>query len=227
MKKRILVFIMCVSLVLELVPLPVYASVKNEQVASTESETVSAGDISDGNEWKKDVSGNNDGEDGTQEGSIQTDSTGIVASGISRGCAWTIDTEGNLVVRDGSGEYDWKEWEPWGWKKYKENIKTVDMDISFTDMGGMFWDCTNLETAKVKIKTINKNARVMFYNCSNLKNLDLQYMDTSAVNDMQGMFYNCSSLTSLDLSNFDTSNVTDMSDMFYNCSGLTNCNLYN
>ena len=225
MKKRILAFIMCVSLVLELVPLQVYASVKNEQAASTESETVSAGDISDGNEWKKDITGNNDGEGGTQEGSIQTDSTGIVASGISRGCAWTIDTEGNLVVRDGSGEYDWKEWEPWGWEKYKENIKTVDMDISFTDMGGMFWDCTNLETAKVKIKTINKNARVMFYNCSNLKNLDLQYMDTSAVNDMNGMFYNCSSLTSLDLSNFDTSNVTDMSDMFYNCSGLTNLNL--
>ena len=224
MKKRILAFIMCVSLVLELVPLQVYASVKNEQVESTESETVSAGDISDGNEWKKDVSGNNDGEDGTQEGSIQTDSTGIVASGISRGCAWTIDTEGNLVVRDSSD--DWKEWESWGWKKYKENIKTVDMDISLADVGGMFWDCTNLETAKVKIKTI-KSAWYMFYNCSNLKTLDLQYTDTSSVSDMGWMFYNCSSLTSLDLSNFDTSNVTDMSGMFCKCSGLTNLDLSN
>ena len=224
MKKRILAFIMCVSLVLELVPLPVYASVRNEQVASTESETVSAGDISDGNEWKKDVSGNNDGEGGTQEGSIQMDSTGIIASGISRGCAWTIDTEGNLVVRDGSD--DWKELEEWGWDKYKENIKTVDMDISFAGVGGMFWNCTNLETAKVKIKTI-KSTWYMFYNCSNLKTLDLQYMDTSSVSDMGWMFYNCSSLTSLDLSNFDTSNVTDMSGMFCNCSGLTNLDLSN
>ncbi len=56
-----------------------------------------------------------------------------------------------------------------------------------------------------------------FYNC---KSMDLQWLDTSNVTDMNSMFKACSSLVSLDVSNFDTSNVTNMSYMFYNCSSL-------
>ena len=35
---------------------------------------------------------------------------------------------------------------------------------------------------------------------------------------MSGLFYNCSSLKELNLNNFNTINVTFMDDMFYGCS---------
>ena len=35
---------------------------------------------------------------------------------------------------------------------------------------------------------------------------------------MEGMFYDCSSLKELNLNNFNTNNVTDMKGMFSGCS---------
>ena len=35
---------------------------------------------------------------------------------------------------------------------------------------------------------------------------------------MHNMFFNCSSLKELNLNNFNTNNVTDMNGMFYACS---------
>ncbi|EAF4348830.1 TPA: BspA family leucine-rich repeat surface protein [Listeria monocytogenes] len=54
----------------------------------------------------------------------------------------------------------------------------------------------------------------MFKNCSNLTELDLSGLDTSAVTTMRDMFYSCSALEELDVSNFDTSSVTNMRCMF-------------
>lgn len=67
----------------------------------------------------------------------------------------------------------------------------------------------------------------MFYNCINLKNLDLSNFDTSNVINMNAMFSECNNLVSLDLSNFDTSKVTDMSYMFSKCSMLTSLDVSN
>ncbi|EAD5995818.1 BspA family leucine-rich repeat surface protein, partial [Listeria monocytogenes] len=55
----------------------------------------------------------------------------------------------------------------------------------------------------------------MFKNCSNLTELDLSGLDTSAVTTMRDMFYSCSALEELDVSHFDTSSVTNMSYLFY------------
>ena len=41
------------------------------------------------------------------------------------------------------------------------------------------------------------------------------------------MFFNCSSLKELDLNNFNTDNVTSMSGMFYGCSDELINNLKN
>ncbi|HBK4905198.1 TPA: BspA family leucine-rich repeat surface protein [Listeria monocytogenes] len=54
----------------------------------------------------------------------------------------------------------------------------------------------------------------MFKNCSNLTELDLSGLDTSAVTTMRDMFYSCSVLEELDVSHFDTSSVTNMRCMF-------------
>ncbi|EAC4538589.1 TPA: BspA family leucine-rich repeat surface protein, partial [Listeria monocytogenes] len=54
----------------------------------------------------------------------------------------------------------------------------------------------------------------MFKNCSNLTELDLSGLDTSAVTTMRDMFYSCSALEELDVSHFDTSSVTNMRCMF-------------
>ena len=54
--------------------------------------------------------------------------------------------------------------------------------------------------------TIN-NCNNMFYECSNITEIDLSNFDISQVTSMDGMFSNCISLTSLNLSNFNTSQV--------------------
>ena len=65
----------------------------------------------------------------------------------------------------------------------------------------------------------------MFYDCSNITEIDLSNFDTSKVEKMDYMFHGCSSLTSLDLTNFETSKVTTMDYMFQKCSSLNTLDL--
>ncbi|EHW1518401.1 TPA: BspA family leucine-rich repeat surface protein [Listeria monocytogenes] len=60
----------------------------------------------------------------------------------------------------------------------------------------------------------------MFKNCSNLMEVDLSGLDTSAVTTMWDMFSSCRALEELDVSHFDTSSVTNMSYMFYDNRNL-------
>ncbi|EJY1255389.1 BspA family leucine-rich repeat surface protein [Listeria monocytogenes] len=60
----------------------------------------------------------------------------------------------------------------------------------------------------------------MFKNCSNLMEVDLIGLDTSAVTTMWDMFSSCRALEELDVSHFDTSSVTNMSYMFYDNRNL-------
>ncbi|HBC0573750.1 TPA: BspA family leucine-rich repeat surface protein [Listeria monocytogenes] len=60
----------------------------------------------------------------------------------------------------------------------------------------------------------------MFKNCSNLMEVDLSDLDTSAVTTMWDMFDSCRALEELDVSHFDTSSVTNMSYMFYDNRNL-------
>ena len=65
----------------------------------------------------------------------------------------------------------------------------------------------------------------MFYNCSNLTELDLKNFNTTNVENMNSMFYYCNSLTELDLKNFNTENVEDMHSMFSCCRNLNELDL--
>ena len=76
----------------------------------------------------------------------------------------------------------------------------------------------------------------MFYNCSNLANLDLNDWDTSKVTSLFGTFQGCTNLRTLEVSNWNTSEVTMMGSptpnfsyggVFQDCKNLIELNLNN
>ena len=116
------------------------------------------------------------------------------------------------------------------------NVKTINFNNNFDTtkvetMVVMFNDCINLE--QLNLESFNtskvKGMTTMFNNCSSLTEIDLgDNFNTSNVTTMLQMFGGCSSLTELDLGGkFDTSNVIYMSNMFNNCSSLTELDLGN
>ncbi|MCJ1980934.1 BspA family leucine-rich repeat surface protein [Lactococcus piscium] len=105
--------------------------------------------------------------------------------------------------------------------KYLNNLTEIEgltyLDTSdVTDMGDMFYDCYNLKQLDLsnfnttKVNTIS----YMFFFCKSLTSLDLSKFNTKTITDMRAVFLACKSLKSLDLSGFDTSKVTTMKDMF-------------
>lgn len=106
-------------------------------------------------------------------------------------------------------------------------IKAV-FDASFADARpttcrNWFYYCTQLASIE-GIEYLNTeevtDMSYMFYECKNLKNLNLSYFNTKSVTNMSNMFKECEALESLDLSNFETENVTNMESMFDNCTQL-------
>ena len=71
------------------------------------------------------------------------------------------------------------------------------------------------------------NTKYIFYQCSDIIEIDLSNFNTSKLRDMDYMFSDCSSLISLNLSNFNTSQVRYMDSMFSGCSSLISLNLSN
>ena len=95
-------------------------------------------------------------------------------------------------------------------------------DAQYLFYNGARTDCVN---GLLSLCDNIASARSMFYNCSNLTELDLSNLDTSKVANMTYMFYNCSNLKKIDLSSFDTSRVTSMDSMFTACYYLTELDL--
>lgn len=130
------------------------------------------------------------------------DNTADIASGKSNNVSWVIDANGKLTI---TGSGDWEKDYTLGtapWYSYADKIVEASVQLSGTT-----------------------NAMCMFYQCKNLKKIDLSKFNTSKVTNVYGMFAYCSSLTELDLSNFVTGNVTNMHSMFNGCSSLTKLNL--
>ena len=67
----------------------------------------------------------------------------------------------------------------------------------------------------------------MFYDFSQITEMNFSNFVTSHVTNMFSMFQGCVSLKFLDLSSFDTSKVLDMVHIFYGCSSLTSLDLSN
>ena len=96
-------------------------------------------------------------------------------------------------------------------------------------MNNVFFDCKNLKSLNLsnfdtsKAKTMN----AMFWGCNNLVSLDISSFDTTSVTNMASMFRGCSSLKSLDLKNFYTPNLKDMNAIFIDCNLLEFVDLSN
>ena len=78
---------------------------------------------------------------------------------------------------------------------------------------------------KLQLNILITDCSYMFFNCYDIKQIDLSSFDTQNVTNMSWMFYGCRNLTDINLSSFDTQNVTDMSHMFCGCNNLTDINL--
>ena len=102
------------------------------------------------------------------------------------------------------------------------NVQTIDVSEAKDESIKAYFDngTIYLYTTLPKI-ILNKNSSFLFYNLTEVTEIDTKNFDTSNVTGMASMFSDCSSLTSLDVSKFDTTNVTDMGAMFLSCSSLT------
>lgn len=82
-----------------------------------------------------------------------------------------------------------------------------------------YCDAETLDVSWLDTSNIT-NMNYMFSNCSAIEELDVSNFDTENVTNMSRMFTSCTALTELDLSTFDTSSVTTMASMFSGCSSL-------
>lgn len=144
---------------------------------------------------------------------------------------------GNVTIKNIVFEESFKTYAPTSLKEFFYNCKTLETisgleylnTANITDMSSMFWNCSNLKSLDLtKFDTKNVSSMYfMFYGCSNLTSLNLTNFNTKNVKNMNGMFGDCTHLTSLDITNFNTAKVTNMGNMFLGCSNLTSLDLTN
>lgn len=117
------------------------------------------------------------------------------------------------------------------WIAHAKDIEKVIFDSSFdhcstiSNTSYWFYDCENLKEI-VDIEYLHTDnvtdMEAMFSGCSSLKSIDVSHFNTTNVERMDWMFSRCYSLEYLDVSHFDTRNVVDMMSMFNDCSNLKN-----
>lgn len=114
------------------------------------------------------------------------------------------------------------------WNASSADITKVVFNSSFANYKPntcyrWFCGCVNLQSVDgiQNLKTQNAESMAyMFYQCGNLKSLNLSGFNTAKVKSMMAMFAKCEKLNTLDLSAFNTQNVDDMNSMFFRCRNL-------
>ena len=99
-----------------------------------------------------------------------------------------------------------------------------DVNITFTSEFAVNVIDEN-STIKMVWDNLLSTTYYMFYNLSNIVELDFSSFDFSLVSSAAHMFENCTSLVSLDLSNCNASKIEWMGYMFSNCISLISLNL--
>jgi len=77
----------------------------------------------------------------------------------------------------------------------------------------------------LKFKVKVNNCHELFYDCRDIKYIDLTSFYAKDITDMSRMFYDCKNLQKVDLSNFDAVNLINMDEMFRGCDNLNDVNL--
>ena len=97
------------------------------------------------------------------------------------------------------------------------------------DCNNMFYNCKNIKSLDLtKLNTKNTtNMNNMFYKCEKMSNINISNLNTKNVISMKNMFSKCLNLTQINLNSFDTQNVINMSGMFFGCEKLNSINILN
>lgn len=140
-----------------------------------------------------------------------------------------------LIVGDGfikytakifrAEEYDNGSWKDGGVLHYKLNgVDMISTDTTFT--------IKSLSSLKFNIDGNSSMSETPSVGNQYIETLDLSWLDTSNIVDMQSMFSSTGSndnglvnITSLNLNGINTSNVTTMMNMFGKCKSLTSLDL--
>ena len=99
-------------------------------------------------------------------------------------------------------------------------------EIKVNDIREMFYNCYSLKSLNVsKFITspdlqVNVNISSCFYNCTNLISFS-NYFSLKA-NDMRYIFYNCKNIKIINLTNLEIAASANLSYLFYNCKKLNN-----
>ena len=109
-------------------------------------------------------------------------------------------------------------------KLYEVDLSHLNFEENkITSLSKLFYNCINLKNININITINTKIASTseMLYNCQSLESIDfLNILDASNVLNMSYMFAEC---VSLNISNISlvTDKVQDISRMFYHCANLT------
>lgn len=133
-----------------------------------------------------------------------------------------------------------KTWANNAWLRDKVNIESIkkieftELDISPSEIAWVYDDISfkfKNETIYIKVNPglkLQGSMRGAFENLPNLESIvGLEYVDTSAVQDMASMFKNCYKLTNIDFSELETDSVIVAANMFENCYELAEIKLTN
>ena len=116
---------------------------------------------------------------------------------------------------------------------YLSNVTSIDLKFTnvtnTSSMIYMFYQDTNLK--EINLSSFKTSSLLyfvsMFEGCSSLVTLDLSGFDTSRITNFSNLFKNCTSLKNIDLSSFNTSSALMFVNMFMNCSSLQSIDLSN
>ena len=104
----------------------------------------------------------------------------------------------------------------------EENIITLSWNSYLNDCSYMFYQITNLIEVDLSNFDASETTTMayMFADCTNLLSINFDNIKTQNCGDMTGLFMKCESLTYIDVSIFDTSSLSVMGEMFSGCTSL-------
>ena len=108
-------------------------------------------------------------------------------------------------------------------------IIEIEFPIKIKFCGYMFYNCSNItevDLSKFDASEVTK-MNDMFSYCTNIKTIKFKKQEINNVTNMNYMFNYCKNLEAIDLSQFNTRNVTHMGAMFQNCEKLEKIDLSN
>ena len=111
----------------------------------------------------------------------------------------------------------------------KNSIVRMEWDYNLANISYMFYQLTNI--TEVDLSEVNCaqiwNMSNMFSGCSNITSINLNNFKTDKVVNMVSLFSQCYSLISIDVTRFDTRKVEYMHYMFKGCHLFTSINVSN